>query len=245
MTTMTSNVFSKFLPPAAGEPSIYDTLRQEEDESDQSDIEERAGMAIDEENLGTRFRDYDLDDALTDATSSHPAPFRTRGRDTGSQQRNSATVQDRSRDPPSRKIVEEMDDEVPQSLLIEDQVTPISKLRKHPEHSTVPPVPGPSTQGTRARWQTTQDQQRLHQEIPMTQDQPRTRQPHINFNNSMAPKERALWMWANVENLDNFLQDVYDYYIGNGIWSIYLYRILNLLYVGLHTVAHVAYIDNI
>ncbi len=45
----------------------------------------------------------------------------------------------------------------------------------------------------------------------------------------MDPKERALWMWANVENLDNFLQDVYDYFLGNGIWSVLLSRLLNLL----------------
>ncbi|KAK9473173.1 autophagy protein Apg9-domain-containing protein [Dipodascopsis tothii] len=41
-------------------------------------------------------------------------------------------------------------------------------------------------------------------------------------------RKRALWKWANVENLDNFLQDVYEYYIGNGIASIMLSRLINL-----------------
>jgi autophagy-related protein 9 len=45
------------------------------------------------------------------------------------------------------------------------------------------------------------------------------------------PKEKAMWMWANVENLDNFLKDVYTYFLGNGIWSILLNRALSLLYV--------------
>ncbi|WVF69103.1 hypothetical protein IAT40_003877 [Kwoniella sp. CBS 6097] len=41
--------------------------------------------------------------------------------------------------------------------------------------------------------------------------------------------EKALWKWVNVEDLDGFLQDVYDYYKGKGIWCIALARILNLL----------------
>ncbi len=42
-------------------------------------------------------------------------------------------------------------------------------------------------------------------------------------------KERALWKWANVENLDTFLQDVYMFYIGNGLSCILLARVLDLL----------------
>jgi autophagy-related protein 9 len=45
------------------------------------------------------------------------------------------------------------------------------------------------------------------------------------------PKEKAMWLWANVENLDNFLKDVYTYFLGNGMWSILLNRALSLLYV--------------
>lgn len=41
-------------------------------------------------------------------------------------------------------------------------------------------------------------------------------------------KEKALWRWANVENLDNFLFDVYDYYTLRGYWSIVLRRCLNM-----------------
>jgi autophagy-related protein 9 len=41
--------------------------------------------------------------------------------------------------------------------------------------------------------------------------------------------ERALWNWVNVYNLDAFLQEVYYYYEGKGIYSIALARGLNLL----------------
>ncbi|KAF6764044.1 putative transmembrane protein [Ephemerocybe angulata] len=44
--------------------------------------------------------------------------------------------------------------------------------------------------------------------------------------------EKALWNWVNVYNLDAFLQEVYSYYEGNGIYSIALSRGLNLLTVG-------------
>lgn len=42
------------------------------------------------------------------------------------------------------------------------------------------------------------------------------------------PTQRALWKWANVENLDNFLLEVYNYYLGNGFYCILLSRLLNL-----------------
>lgn len=42
------------------------------------------------------------------------------------------------------------------------------------------------------------------------------------------PRERALWKWANVENLDLFLQEVYSYFLGNGIYCILLNRALNM-----------------
>ena len=43
--------------------------------------------------------------------------------------------------------------------------------------------------------------------------------------------EKALWNWVNVYNLDAFLQEVYAYYEGKGIYSIALSRGLNLLFV--------------
>jgi len=50
---------------------------------------------------------------------------------------------------------------------------------------------------------------------------------------SLDTYERALWNWVNVYNLDAFLQEVYYYYEGKGIYSIALARGLNLLCVSL------------
>ncbi|KAI8603618.1 APG9-domain-containing protein [Dissophora ornata] len=45
----------------------------------------------------------------------------------------------------------------------------------------------------------------------------------------MNAAELAMWKWVNVENLDNFLTRVYDYYVGKGMYTILLERSLNLL----------------
>ena len=226
---MASNILSRFLPPAAGEPSIYETLRQHDELSDQSDLEERAGMALDEENLGTGFHDYEIDDALAHTTVDQDDPSSVRNSSRQSQGLSARKAQSRTRTPRAggRVNVDDLDDEVPQSLLIEDHQNLLSKA----EESTTmpPPVSGPSSRATQAKWQATQEQQRLHQDpiIPRKYSKSNTRRgPPLGM---MDPKDRAMWMWANVENLDNFLKEVYDYYIGNGIWCILLNRTLNLL----------------
>jgi len=44
----------------------------------------------------------------------------------------------------------------------------------------------------------------------------------------LSPMERALWIWANVTNLDLFFRDVYQYYTGNGFQCILLKKISDL-----------------
>lgn len=228
---MASNILSRFLPPAVGEPSVYETLRLQDELSDQSDLEERAGMILDEENIGTRFHDYDLDDALADATASQVPPSRTRDSSRQSQGTSGRKAKSRTRTPyaAGKVKIDDLDDEVPQSLLIEDDQDPLPVLQAGQNRVMPPPVPGPSSRATRAKWQATQEQHRLHQDpiFPPPPSKGNSRRGHPL--GMMDPKDRAMWMWANVENLDNFLKDVYDYYIGNGIWCILLNRMLNLL----------------
>ncbi|KAF9469255.1 putative transmembrane protein [Collybia nuda] len=63
-------------------------------------------------------------------------------------------------------------------------------------------------------------------------------EPLVNYNRrsksmrGLDEYEKALWNWVNVYNLDAFLQEVYYYYEGKGIYSIALSRGLNLLTVG-------------
>jgi autophagy-related protein 9 len=229
---MASKFLSRLLPPVYGSPSVYETLREQDQSPDPSDVEERAGLALDEENLGTRFQHYELDDALVDATVNQRNPLRN----LPNLKEISQTVPKRF--PPNQrwaqlspKIAEadDLDDEVPQSLLIEDgdDAAPSTDGNRHATVS--PPIPGPTTKGSRAMWQATQEQQRLHPE-----NNPKSvlggdavRRGHIL--GVIDPRERAMWRWANVENLDNFLKDVYDYFIGNGVWCILLSRVFYLL----------------
>ena len=213
---MASNIFSKFLPPNTGSPSIYETLRQHDDASE-SDIEERAGMTLDEENLGEAYHDFELNDALGDTSTIQRSSSKP------------SSPSDWPTSPPKAVEAEDLDDDVPQSLLIEGgEGTARSSNDRRP--GAVPlPVYGPASRATRAKWQATQQQQRLHHEPDFP---PAQQTGSVSRNRALGyldPKERALWRWANLENLDNFLFDVYNYYVGNGIWSILLNRVLTLL----------------
>ena len=232
---MASNLLSRLLPPTTGSTSIYQTLRENDESPDSSDIEERAGIALlDEENLANH--NFELDPALVDAMESNL--------DTGSLHTGSTiytTERDTSKKSPRwlqrpRKLVEaeEADDEVPLSLLIEGRTTststyPQSTVPPQPLPSPGPvPVPGHATGATRAKWQATQEQQQLHPDRNVLSAHGISTGRRTGFM-AVDPKEKALWRWANVENLDNFLKEVYDYFLGNGMWSILLSRVLSLL----------------
>ncbi|KAI5960975.1 ATG9 [Candida pseudojiufengensis] len=43
------------------------------------------------------------------------------------------------------------------------------------------------------------------------------------------PKERALYLWANITNMDEFLVDIYYYYLGKGLLNIVTSRIVDLI----------------
>lgn len=54
--------------------------------------------------------------------------------------------------------------------------------------------------------------------------QNKSRRPFV-----IPPKERALYLWANITNMDEFLTDVYYYYRGKGMLNIILTRFVDLL----------------
>lgn len=229
---MASNILSRLLPPATGSPSVYETLREQDQSSDPSDVEERAGMALDEENLSTRFQDYELEDALGDATANQRSPVTKLPK---SKERVRAVPR---RFPPNRRWAQpslrpaeadDLDDEVPESLLIEDGDDAVPIHDRHRRAAIPPAIPGPTTKGSQRKWQATQEQQRLHPENSpgSVLGGDNTRRGHVL--GMIDPRERAMWRWANVENLDNFLKDVYDYFIGNGVWCILLSRLFYLL----------------
>ncbi|OGM39181.1 putative autophagy protein Apg9 [Aspergillus bombycis] len=126
---MTSNILSRFLPPN-GSPSVYETLRRQDAESNPSDVEERAGLEF-EDDRRTQFSDRELEEAMVHAardgiqspspSPSEPfltqrSPQRTSGTATaksGSRRRKHSRPRWMHQDP------DDGDDDVPPSLLVE------------------------------------------------------------------------------------------------------------------------------
>lgn len=245
---MSSNILSRFLPPT-GSPSVYETIRQHDADSDTSDPEERAGMAPGA-HRSKDFSDRELEEALADGKMSRSTspgteyltpeqPLRSsgEGRDKRQARRRISRRPRWMRASSPAYEGDEADDDVPASLLVEghqDDDHQKSQLPPPPPQHRFdpePPVPGPSSEANRTRWETTRTQQPLHHSI---QNRHLTKRWSVGQHPNLAtvdPKEKAMWRWANVENLDNFVRDVYTYFLGNGIWSILLTRALNLLYV--------------
>lgn len=242
---MTSNILSRFLAPT-NSASIYEAIRHDDEESDPSDVEERAGLALDEENLRQPLHDYDVEDAMAHPTDSHITtqstamlPQQRFRKSAGSRFLRTGMNAGRSTTRPRwlhTQVLEadEGDDDVPASLLVEgeDDVDIQNPLAPPPKHSLEPDFgePGSSSRVLRDRWDTVQARQPLHTRTSRStstqRKPPRATLPNLAL---VSRKDKALWRWTNVENLDNFLKDVYIYFLGNGIWCIFLSRILNLL----------------
>ncbi|PGH15119.1 hypothetical protein AJ79_02645 [Helicocarpus griseus UAMH5409] len=251
---MTSNLISRFLPASnANSRSIYETIRQHDEESDSSDtnIEERAGMAVDEENLRGSYRDYELEEALATApsdthsvTQSTPflqqlPPRPSEGSPGKPKTPGKSTRRRWAHSSPRSTEDDRDDDDVPASLLVEGDGDDVAMQGLAPPPPHPPPnrnirdnnesVAGPSGRGARDHWDRARAHQPLHaippRIVPVT-NRPDGRRRGLAFAD---PKEKAMWRWANVENLDNFLEGVYEYFLGNGIKSILLSRVLNLL----------------
>jgi autophagy-related protein 9 len=223
---MASNIVSRLLPVANGSPSIYETLRQHDESSDESDIEQRAGIAMDEENLGAHFHDFDPEDSQLN--TSHTTPPRDSSVHQG-QSKQGGRIKS-----PRNLEFEDADDEVPASLLIEGNSRGPSRRRlDHPQRTESSdrsiPISGPATRATRDRWEAARARQLLHPDDQAHSARRTSVRPELRGLSFADPKQKAMWRWANVENLDTFLTEVYVYYLGNGFLSIMLQRTLQLL----------------
>ncbi|KAF2030814.1 APG9-domain-containing protein [Setomelanomma holmii] len=227
---MASNLLSRLLPSASDEPYERDPLNPQNRRTSSS-TDDRAEMDIDEENFGARFEAQDLNELLEEASSSRMA---TENRALSPNGRQNAPPSTSSRAPawrqpvPARAVPLEDDDDVPQSLLLEGGLDPPPNPNKRLD-GLPPPVPGPSTRQTRAQWETTRQQQRLHDEdarnVPARSWGATGRRGQFTAD----PKEKALWLWVNQTDLDTYMREVYEYYIGCGIYSMLLRRALSLL----------------
>ncbi|KAF2807629.1 autophagy-related protein 9 [Mytilinidion resinicola] len=232
---MASNILSRLLPSASDEHSNYDH-RHRRNPSDPSDIEDGLSMDIDEENLGERFQEQDLDHLLADATSSHitteSTAFLNKERRTSGPHAGSRANPGRGPSATRRGAHSDDDDDVPESLLLEGADEPPRQsipANRRPDPYLPPPVPGLASRQARTQWETAQAQQRLHNDDRHLPRAARGPLPAGAGQLSNDPKERAMWMWVNVQDLDDFLRKVYHYYLGHGIWSILLSRVLALL----------------
>lgn len=230
---MASNLISRLLPPGDGSQSIYEQIQHHEDESETSDFDDRAGLALDEQNLGERSENLDFEHAGISASQTTTRTNQGRGRLHGGADRTTRGTKGLSRPRwmhRSQKLrdVEEADDDVPASLLFEGgddrQVHHLPNLPPPPSFS---PDPAPLTENTTPH--KAQDQQGLH-----TRRRQRSRLARITVAPRLSPlamadpKEKAMWRWNNVKNLDNFLHEVYMYFLDHGFWSIILRRALTL-----------------
>ncbi|PLB50239.1 autophagy protein Apg9 [Aspergillus steynii IBT 23096] len=247
---MASNILSRILPPN-GSPSVYETIRQHDADSENSDVEERAGL-VPEDHRDEEYTNRELEEAMADAgrdemSSPTPSePFLTHrspqrvaeGRDqgpSGSRRRRLSRPRWMQASSSPHHDPDDGDDDVPASLYVEGRQDDDELKQRlpppppsHNRRSQEPAVPGPSSGGDRARWESTREQLPLHTNHQRHRPGMIWSLGHPSLA-TVDPKEKALWMWANVENLDNFLKDVYTYFLGNGIWSILLDRFLGLL----------------
>ncbi|KAJ5295879.1 hypothetical protein PENANT_c001G04133 [Penicillium antarcticum] len=238
---MSSNILSRFLPPT-GSPSVYETLRQQDADSESSDIEERAGLAM--EDPQEHFNDRELEEALADVRDSEitsPSALLSPKRSRKPPKERTSPPATRRRKPSRPRWMaqdlspgyelDDNDEDVPQSLLVEEnheyaksRLPPPPRSHNRSDRRTASPDPSPLN---RARW----NQQKAPPPPQNFAGNPLGRLfagQHPGLAN-VDPKKKAMWRWANVEDLDNFLKDVYTYFLGNGIWSILLTRVLNLL----------------
>ena len=213
---MAPNLLARFRPLSdPAEASIYETIREHDEGADNSDDEDVARVPG---FLQGHARPPLPSDIASPASSS---PYARNRRNAG-HQAHLGEIPKRSGRAHSRKAgkgmqFEEIEDDVPASLLIEDTDN------RHSSPNQVPRL--------HPAWEATE-------RIRLPNDEESLPIPHetrtVIGTSTMATatsKEKALWRWANVENLDNFLADVYEYYICKGYWSMVLKRLLKLLTV--------------
>lgn len=220
---MTSNFISRFTGSTNPSSSIYETIRQHDQDSDASDIEERAGLSPNsQQRYRDGFEDHEPARAAFPTARTHSSRQPTRV------DKGKGVNRSRWKGAKSHALmdVEEADDDVPASLLIEDATGAHRSIALPPPPSSIPD--GLPTFEETGFANHVQDRR-------ASNSNPQRPSTVTNFWGSLAnqdPKEKAMFRWVNVLNLDNFLLDVYTYYICHGFWSTVLMRFFNIVTIG-------------
>ncbi|KAF7980150.1 hypothetical protein HWV62_39601 [Athelia sp. TMB] len=131
------------------------------------------------------------------------------------------------------------DDEVPQDFMIEAS-SPMARAARGRQQAkgkgrahkpAAPPVLPSTLQDVKLSIPPRPSELQAEEPVPSYSSEPSERHSPKPMR-GLDAYERALWNWVNVYNLDAYLQEVYYYYEGKGIYSIALARGLNLLTVG-------------
>ncbi|KIX00736.1 uncharacterized protein Z518_09801 [Rhinocladiella mackenziei CBS 650.93] len=233
---MAANFVSRFTGSNNASASIYETLRQHDEDSDASDVEERAGLVSQPPPFRRAYHDLDPNDRTSNPSrvasrqADIHAPLHGQGQIPRKDKGRSMNKSKWNHKPHKLLDVEEADDDVPASLLIDHNADhgsislppPPSEMPDglSPHREPVPSIPG---QNFHSR---NRPRPRRNAPNPARTDQ-------VLWGNlaSADPKEKAMFRWANVTDLDNFLLEVYTYYLCHGFWSILLVRLFNLITV--------------
>ncbi|KAI1438154.1 autophagy protein Apg9 [Xylaria sp. CBS 124048] len=210
-------------------PSYYGPIQ------DDRRLDSRAASDLDEENLTHRFHDDDLDQAerlvLDGSRISAGSPVESARNTHGNPPRT-------GHNPESHWLLnDDGDNDVPPSLLVESPISGDSKGKAPASSPSQARRPGSAERSNRRRiatqWETAQAHQRLHpdDEYGPISGHDRAGSYLKRPGLTASPEDKAMFRWANVSNLDGFIRDVYDYYLGAGLWCIVLDRVLHLLKV--------------
>lgn len=128
---------------------------------------------------------------------------------------------------------EDIENDVPASLLVEtnERLVQASDESPHVTRDYSSTHREMLDGQAKAQWQTANPQHRIRRDSQQGSgglSQPRS------LTKSLVPgghREKALWRWVNISNLDSFMRDVYDYYEGGGLLCILCANALWLLYV--------------
>ncbi|ROT42693.1 APG9-domain-containing protein [Sodiomyces alkalinus F11] len=236
---MTSNGHSRFLSSPTETRPFYEELRGQRDNDTPTGGE--YGARVDEENWNEEFHDQDLDHLKhLDSDNSHTAfavtANVTRATRGVSQQEDDRGAYGVNRAPnwmnPDKD--NDGDNDVPASLLVErhgneqQPNAPIGQKQFRPG-KYYDTLPGRLSHKSRARWEPTQEaQQGLHHDVPLHSVKSNASY-NIGRGVTSHAREKALWRWTNVSNLDFFMKDVYEYFLGSGFRCIICERVLHLV----------------
>ena len=228
---MASNLLSRWRSSNNPSASIYDTIRQHDEESDISDTEVAA--YANDPRTGEDF--HDIESGRVGHEDSRSPPVRRQPLSPNTARRGGRNADKRSSRPrwlaKGQRLFEadDADDDVPASLLIEG-----ADVGLGPGSISLPAPPSVSND-RRSSARHGRPPQRSSDGTQATPDRPDTLPAPPPATRRFAgianadPREKALYRWTNVINLDVFLDDVYMYYQRNGFWSILLVRLIGLL----------------